>query len=253
MELNFVNRNGVVPLYYQIQQQLFERIRFGDLKAGDPLPSEQEIATRLGVSRMTARLAIKSLCELGIVYSERGKGTFVSGLKMEKNFRQVLSFTEEMQLSGRHPRSRVLSFEAVPAADDIAEALNLCSTDEVFRLQRLRIADSFPMGIECSHIPARLCPDLMQTFDARNSLYQLLSDRYRIQMAIADEVVEASLAGTEEAKLLRIRKGSPVFVFTRTSYVQQGQPVEYVKSVYRADRYRMVNRLTRFNREFFES
>ncbi len=252
MELNFINRNGVVPIYYQIQQQLFERIRAGDIKAGDAIPSEQEISTRLGVSRMTARLAIKSLCELGIVYSEQGKGTFVSGLKLEKNFRQVLSFTEEMERSGRRPRSRVLSFEVVPAEGDAAQALGLKRQEKVIQLKRLRIADSVPMGTECSHLPVRLCPDLLETFDPGTSLYRILSERYRIQIAIADEIVEAGLAEAEDARLLRIRKGSPVFSFTRTSYIQQGQPVEYVKSIYRGDRYKIVNRLTRLNREFFQ-
>ncbi|MFZ0589200.1 MAG: GntR family transcriptional regulator [Bryobacteraceae bacterium] len=252
MELNFVNRNGILPLYYQIQQQLFERIRLGELKAGDPIPSEQEISTRLGVSRMTARLAIKSLCELGIVYSEKGRGSFVSGLKLDKNFRQVLSFTEEMGLSGRRAQSRVLGFEMVPAEADAAEALGLKRHENVVRLRRLRIADSVPMGIECSHLPARLCPDLKDTFDGRTSLYQTLYERYGIQMAIADEIVEAGLAEREEARLLRIREGSPVFSFTRTSYVQQGQPVEYVKSTYRGDRYRIVTRLMRLNPEFIE-
>jgi GntR family transcriptional regulator len=252
VELNFVNRNGIVPLYCQIQQQLYERIRAGELKAGDPIPSEQEISTKLGVSRMTARLAIKALCELGLVYSERGRGTFVSGLKLEKNFRQVLSFTEEMQFSGRQARSRMLSFEIVPAGEEVARALNLKPRDQVMKLRRLRIADSVPMGIECSCLPARLCPDLKETFDPRTSLYQTLSDRYGIQIAIADEIVEAGLAGSEDARLLRIRAGSAIFAFTRTSYLQHGQPVEYVKSIYRADRYKIVNRLTRFNREFFE-
>lgn len=252
MELNFVRRNGVLPLYYQIQQQLFERIRLGELKAGDPIPSEQEIATRLGVSRMTARLAIKSLCELGIVYSEQGKGSFVSGLKLEKNFRQVLSFTEEMGLSGRRARSRVLSFEVMPAKGEAAEALGLQRQENVFRLRRLRIADSVPMGVECSHIPARLCPDLKESFDGRGSLYEILSERYGIQMTIADEIVEAGLAEEEEARLLRIKQGSAVFFFTRTSYLQQGQPVEYVRSTYRGDRYRIVSRLMRLNPEFVE-
>ena len=251
MELNFVDRSGIVPIYYQIQQQLFERIRRGELKPGDPIPSEQEISTKLGVSRMTARLAIKSLCKLGIVYSEQGKGSFVSGLKLQKSFRQVLSFTEEMQLSGRQARSRVLAFESIAAEEDIKDALNLKPQDRVFKLRRLRIADSAPMGIECSYLPARLYPDLKETFEPRKSLYRTLSERYGVQIEIADEVVEAGLAGSEEARLLRIPKKSAVFLFSRTSYSAQGQPLEYVKSTYRADRYKIVNRLTRFNRDFF--
>jgi len=53
---------------------------------------------------MTARQALKSLCDLGVTYSQRGKGTFVSEIKLEKSFRQVLSFSEEMQAT--RPLSR---------------------------------------------------------------------------------------------------------------------------------------------------
>src|SRR5579885_1001674 len=96
LEMMSLDRQSVLPLYYQIRQKLLEQIRCGALHAGDQLPSEQEIAARLRVSRMTARQAIKSLCEMGLVYSQRGKGTFVSHGKLEKNSRQVLSFSEEM-------------------------------------------------------------------------------------------------------------------------------------------------------------
>ena len=109
------------------------------------------------------------------------------------------------------------------------------------------------MGIECSSLPLRLCPDLLETFDPRNSLYEALAERYGINMIVADEVAEAGLSDSETARLLRIAKGSPVFLFTRISYVQSGQPIEHVKSTYRGDRYKIVNRLTRQNRGLLNS
>jgi GntR family transcriptional regulator len=89
-----------------------------------------------------------------------------------------------------------------------------------------------------------VCPDLLQAFDPTRSLYQTLSERYGVHIVAADEVAEAGLAGAEEAKLLKVARSSPVFLFTRTSYSQSGQPVEYVKSTYRGDRFKIVNRLT---------
>ncbi len=107
-----LDRQSVVPLYYQIQQGLREQIRSSELKPGELMPSEQEIAARLGVSRMTARQALKSLCSRGLAFSQRGKGTFVSRMKLEKNFRQLLSFSEEMKDRGSQPRSKVLGSSA---------------------------------------------------------------------------------------------------------------------------------------------
>ena len=244
-----INRHSVIPIYYQIQQRLLEGIQSGALKAGDSVASEQEIAAQLGVSRMTARQALKSLCDLGVAYSVRGKGTFVSGMKLEKNFRQVQSFTDEMTALGLRPQSRVLAFEITPASPEAAKALRLAAGEQVVSLRRIRLAGSSPMGIEWSCLPLRLCPNLIKTLDPQASLYEALSAHHGIQMFFADEVIEAGLASNEEARLLGIRRKSPVFLFTRTSYVKDGRPVEFVKSTYRADRYKIVNRLTRLNRE----
>jgi len=240
-----LNRHSAVPLYYQIQQHLLARIRSGDLKPGRPVPSEQEIAARLRISRMTARQALKSLCDLGVAYSQRGKGTFVSEIKLEKEFRQVLSFSEEMQARGSRAQSRVLSFGIEDASPDVIGALRLPPDEKVVSLRRVRLEGSSPMGIEWSRMPLSLFPDLQEKFDPHGSLYRALQEHYGIDIAVTEEMVEAGVAGAEESKLLGIKKGTPVFSFTRTSYVRSGQPVEYVKSTYRGDRYKLVNRLTR--------
>jgi DNA-binding GntR family transcriptional regulator len=240
-----LDRQSVVPLYYQIQQSLLGQIRAGELVAGAPMPSEQEIATRLGVSRMTARQALKSLCSLGVAYSQRGKGTFVSAVKLEKNFRQVMSFSEEMGQRGSQPSSRVLRFETTEPNEEVKEALGLIAGEKIIRLKRVRLADSISLCIECTHLPLRFCPDLPEKYDPQTSLYQALGRHYGIQIELADEVAEASVATAEEAKLLRIRAKAPVFRFTRTAFLRSGQPIEFVKSAYRGDRCRVVNRLSR--------
>ena len=245
MAVAVLDRQSVVPLYYQIQLRLIEQIRSGELKPGDLVPSEQEISARLGVSRMTARQALKSLCSRGLVYSQRGKGTFVSRMKLEKNFRQLLSFSEEMKDRGSQPRSKVLAFKRILADGDVAEALRLNPAEEVIFLRRVRMADSSPLCIEATHLPARLCPDLLENFEPSGSLYEALAERYGLQVHLADEVAEASVATAAEAKLLRVRGKSPVFRFTRTAYLHNGQPIEFVKSTYRGDRCKVVNRLTR--------
>jgi len=240
-----LDRQSVVPLYYQIQQRLSEQIRSGELKPGELVPSEQEIADKLGVSRMTARQALKSLCSRGLTFSQRGKGTFVSRMKLEKNFRQLLSFSEEMKDRGSRPRSKVLAFKRMLPDADVAEALHLKAEEEVFLLRRVRMADAASLCIEATHLPARMCPDLLENFEPSESLYRALAEHYGLQIHIADEVAEASVATAAEAKLLRVREKSPVFRFTRTAYLHDGQPIEFVKSTYRGDRCKVVSRLTR--------
>lgn len=239
-----LDRQSAVPLYYQIQQFLLEQIHSGVFEPGEAISSEQEISARFRVSRMTVRQALRSLCDEGVLYSQRGRGTFVSQAKLEKNFRNVLSFSEEMSNSGSRPSSKVLSFSIVPADVNTAEALRIKAQDNVISLRRLRLADEIAMAIEWSHIPVHFCPDLLGTFDARTSLYATLAERYGLEIAITEEVAEAAVANAEEARLLEIRKASAVFRLARTSYLRDGRPVEYVNSIYRGDRYRIVNRLS---------
>ena len=120
---------------------------------------------------------------------------------------------------------------------------------KVFRLRRVRYSDGLPMGIECSCLPQLLCPDLLETFDPSTSLYETLAEQYGIQMEVTDEVVEVGSATAEEAALLKIASGSPVFLFTRTCYAENGKPLEFVKSTYRGDRYKIVQRLRRAKRD----
>lgn len=239
-----LDRQSAVPLYYQIQQFVLEQIHSGVFRPGEAISSEQEISARMRVSRMTVRQALKSLCSQGVLYSQRGKGTFVSATKLEKNFRNVLSFSEEMRSSGTRPSSKVLSFDLAQADLETAEALKIKADEKVISLRRLRLADEVPMAIEWSHLPVSFCPDLLKAFDPRSSLYQTLAERYGIHIAVTEEVAEAAAANLEESRLLKIGKGSPVFHFVRTSYLRDGKPVEYVNSTYRGDRYRLVNRLT---------
>lgn len=240
-----LERRSGVPLYYQIQQRLMDQIRTGEFRPGEPIPSLQEIAARLGVSQMTARQAIHTLCDQGVMYSKQGKGTFISGIKKEKNFRQVFSFTEEARQRGATPSSRVLSFRLQASSREVRTALGMSRGQKVFRLRRVRFSDGLPMAIECSCLPQPLFPGLLDTFDPAGSLYQVLTERYGVQMAVTDEVVEVGKASAEEAALLKVAAGSPVFLFTRTSYGENGNPLEYVKSTFRGDRYKIVQRLTR--------
>ena len=239
-----LDRRSVVPLYYQIQQFLLDQIHSGAFGPGEAILSEKEISARMGVSRMTVRQALKSLCSQGVLYSQRGKGTFVSATKLEKNFRNVLSFSEEMSKLGSRPSSKVICFEVAQPDIKGTEALKMKAADQVFILRRLRLADGIPMAIECSHIPVHFCPDLLESFDPATSLYETLAKQYGIHIAVTEEEAEAAVAKAEESRLLKIGKGSPVFHFVRTSYLRDGKPVEYVNSTYRGDRYRIVNRLT---------
>jgi GntR family transcriptional regulator len=233
-----LDKSGFVPLYYQIQRALMEKIHSGELATGDPLASEEELARVYQVSRMTARQALHGLKTSGFAVSQKGRGTFVTRPKLEKNIMHLKGFTEEMKHLGMVPSSKLLEQTVVKATSELAEQLRVDPDDLVMRLRRLRLADGIPMALEQSHIPLRLFPGLEKINFAKQSLYFVLRETYAVKVAWADEVIEALPATREESALLTIPNKASVLSISRVIMTTEETPIEVACSRYRGDRYR---------------
>ncbi|GGH08158.1 GntR family transcriptional regulator [Silvibacterium dinghuense] len=234
-----LDKNGFIPLYYQIERALMEQIQSGQLSEGDPLASEEELSRQYQVSRMTARQALHGLKMKGYAFSEKGRGTFVTRPKLDKNIMHLQGFTEDMRQRGFKASSRLLEQAVIEASDPgLAEKLKLKSTDRILRLRRLRLADGIPMAIEESNIPLLHFPGLERIDFAQHSLYQALRDRYGVRVGYADETIEALHATADEAEMLTIPRRACVLSITRVIMTTQESPIEAAVSRYRGDRYR---------------
>jgi GntR family transcriptional regulator len=234
-----LDKQGFVPLYYQIEQSILERISSGQLKQGDLLESEEELSRRYKVSRMTARQALQRLKARGYAVSERGRGTFVTRPKLSKSILVLNGFTDELRKKGITPSSRLLQQEVRASDDDVlAERLNIATGAPVLYLRRLRLADDIPLAIEESHIPLELFPGIEKIDFSERSLYQTMHEQFHMQFGWADEVIEALPATAGEAQLLTIPKASSLLCISRTLVSGEGTTLEFAVSRYRGDRYR---------------
>jgi GntR family transcriptional regulator len=238
-----LDKNGFIPLYYQIQRALMERIHSGDLSEGDLLASEEELARTYQVSRMTARQALHGLKTRGYAHSQKGRGTFVTKPKLEKNIMHLRGFTEDMKQRGMVPSSKLLEQTTVEADEELAENLKIDPGLPLMRLRRLRLADGTPMALEVSHVPLRQFPGLERTNFAKESLYYTLREKYGVRVAWADEVIEALPATREESELLTIPRRASVLSISRTIITTEQMPIEIAYSRYRGDRYRALIRI----------
>ncbi|MFM8395042.1 MAG: GntR family transcriptional regulator [Acidobacteriota bacterium] len=239
-----LNKNSFTPLYYQIEQALRRQIAEGVLAPGEAL-SERELSEQLGVSRMTTRQAFNTLRDEGLIYTERGRGTFVAKPKMDVHTRQLLGFSEDMRRRGLTPSSRILNFRRGVPLEVVRERLDLEVGDEVYEIERLRLADGTPMAWEICHLPVGLGIEVGPEALEGGSLYQLFEEAGGIRLLEADEVLEAACATRREAELLSITRRSPVLIVERTVRDVDHRPVEYVRSVYRGDRYQAQIKLKR--------
>jgi GntR family transcriptional regulator len=235
-----LDKTSFTPLYFQIQTNLLKMIKSGELRAGDPVPSEEELSRVYGVSRMTTRQALQSLKNQGYATGQKGRGTFVTQPKVEKDIAHLSGFTAEMRTLGMRASSRVLEAVSTVADDDIASQLQLLPGAPIFRLVRLRFADGVPMAIEEGSLSRERFPGI-EAIDFRNaSLYQTLRERYGVTINSADEILEARAANRRESDLLEIPPRSSLLVISRILRSADGKPIEAARSLYRGDRYRAV-------------
>jgi GntR family transcriptional regulator len=213
-----------------------------ELDVGDALPSERRLAAHLGVSRPTLRAVIDELVREGLLLRRHGSGTYVAEPKIALPL-AMTSFSEDMTRRGMRPSSRVVSFDVQSAGAKLGQRLNLSPVEEVWVITRLRLADEETMAIEWLHAPRRLLPDLTREEIASRSFYELLGERRGIVIAKGVQTIEPTVTSHEEAELLGVPVHAPAFLFERTTESEAGEVVEFVRSVYRGDRYRLITEL----------
>jgi GntR family transcriptional regulator len=173
----------------------------------------------------------------------RGSGTYVQHPKMSQEL-TMTSFSEDMRRRGFVPGSRMLSMNTTHAGARLGRLLQVSPSEPIVVVKRLRLADGEPMAIETLHIPDALVPGLTPTM-LTGSFYELLQERYSIVVASGTQAIEPTVTNDEESEALGVPLHSPAFLFERTSRDVNERTIEFVHSVYRGDRYRIVSELSR--------
>ena len=214
---------------------------------GGALPSERQLSVDLGVSRLTVRAALDELVREGFLIRRRGSGTFVREPKIAQEL-TMTSFSEEMRRRGMTPGSRTLSLETTTAGAYLGRCLHVSPSEPVVVAKRLRLADGESMAIETLHVPESLVPGLEPKDLDRGSFYELLAERYGITIVGGMQTIEPTVTNEEESEALSVPLHSPAFLFERTTRSENDDIVEFVRSIYRGDRYRLVSELNRRER-----
>ena len=214
---------------------------------GGALPSERQLSVDLGVSRLTLRAALDELVREGYLVRRRGSGTFVREPKVAQEL-AMTSFSEEMRRRGMTPGSRTLSLESTTAGAYLGRCLHVSPSEPVVVAKRLRLADGESMAIETLHVPESLVPGLEPKDLDRGSFYELLAERYDITIVGGMQTIEPTVTNEEESEALDVPLHSPAFLFERTTRSENDDIVEFVRSIYRGDRYRLVSELNRRER-----
>jgi GntR family transcriptional regulator len=230
------------PAHVRIEEWLERLINSGALRLEDRLPSEVDMATALGVSRMTLRQALGMLEGKGLLVRKRGRwgGSFVARPRLEYDLSGLPGFTEQMRRSNAVAGARVIEAATVSPAPEVRQALQLGRRDKVHRVVRVRSANREPVALEVSSFPAEVFPDLLSG-PLAGSLYVALR-RLGHPPFSATEVLEPVIASAEHASLLWMAEGAPLLAVQRTAWDIEGRPVEHSVDYFRPDRMRITLR-----------
>jgi len=236
------------PLYARIEAALAAEIAGGTLVAGAQLPTEEQLIARFQMSRTTIRKAIDNLVARGLVEIRRGKGTFVTHPKITQALTELTGFAEDMVVLGRHPTSRLLDKRIVSANEQAARALQIAPGTQVYRIERIRLADGIPMSFDETYLPLEIGDKVVSNNLDAEPIFDLLENKYALPLVEASYQLEAVTADRQVAQALNIAVGAPIFLIERTSYTTGEQPVDYEKLYYRGDAIRFATRLSRRSR-----
>ncbi len=232
-------RNGM-PAYQRIQAAIIRRVESGQLKPGDMVDSERELARIHRVSLMTARHALVGLEKEGMVERRRGSGTFVAPPKI--HFNKLMSYTEQMAGRGLSAVSKILSFGIINTEQEIAARLSLPPTSRLIKLERLRSAADEPFALETCYLSAEEFAGLIEAPVERGSLFSILEHDYGLEIAHADEEIDATSADPHTARLLSVPNGLPLLRIRQVIYSAKGKATIYVLGLYRSDRHILLIR-----------
>jgi len=234
------NGHNGLPAYQRIQTVIRGRISNGELKPGDSVASERELARLHGVSLMTARHALAGLEQEGVVERRRGAGTFVAPPRI--HFNKLMSYTEQMASRGLAAASKVIMSKVIEGDEEIAARLMLPATTKMIKIERLRHTSDEPFALETCYLPAEKFPGLVLEPLARGSLFSTLERDYEVQLTYADEEVDATAAESRVAQMLQVPRGAPVMRIRQVIYSSNAKPVIYVVGFYRAERHSLFIR-----------
>jgi Transcriptional regulators len=232
-----MNLSDMAPKYTHIIQYFIEKIKSGELKDGDQLPTEDLLCSYFNVSRITVRQALNELAYEGYIIKKHGKGSYVNTGIAKMQLNSLQGFTEEMKNRGMTASSKILEINLLNADNIVANKLQIEEGSMVYCIERLRLANEEPMSIEKVYIPYYLCSDI-EKHDLSGSLYEALEKYYNLVPKRADQCIEATVAAKREQEILKIKQRAPVLKIERTTYLSNNTPLEYVTSIYRGDKYK---------------
>ncbi|MDR1251795.1 MAG: GntR family transcriptional regulator [Treponema sp.] len=231
-----LDRNSSKPLYVQLKGIIKEKIENGEWQPNEMIPSENELASSYGISRMTARSVVTQLVAEGSLYRVQGKGTFICEDKIEMTSLSYAGIRSQLEKKGYDVETRLLDVRQIPARGSAAQHLGLSPGSLVYEIKRIRIANKIPISYHHSFIPVSFCENL-EEYDLQNEqLCDIMSAHYGLRRTYSVETLESYLADDQKAEVLGIGYGFPLILLQDIIFDAARVAFEYSRIYFRGDK-----------------
>ncbi len=233
-----LDKNSLIPLYIQLENLLLRKIEREEIRIGDLIPSENELAKEFSVSRMTAKKAIDLLAIKGLVERIKGKGTYVIGKdkKIELPLNRLRGFTQKVKEMGLEPENIVPVLEKRKANEKIANLLGINVEEEIWYMERIRQIGCTPAVFEQSYIAVSLLPNLKRE-DLLNSKFEYVK-KQGLEISDSDREISAEIPNDYVASSLQLKRNEPILLAECITYLKNGKVLEYSTIYYNQKKYR---------------
>lgn len=230
-----LEKNSPIPLYFQIKEDIIQKIKQKQYHVEDRLPSETELMDLYDVSRTTIRKAVDALVNEGYLEVRRGIGTFIQQPKKNLwDLAELRSFNEEVGRQGLKGTTKMLSIDKVNSNEKLEEVFN-GYYKEFYQLDRLRYIEGDPSVLVTTFVPMDITPELDRFNFSEDSLFRIFKEEYQLKIDYAVKTFSAINVEEEDARLLKIEKGCAIQLVETITYDDEGYPIEFSISRDRGD------------------
>ncbi|HHW74119.1 MAG TPA: GntR family transcriptional regulator [Firmicutes bacterium] len=235
-----LDKGSFIPIYHQLFKHFEGLILSGELVPGDMLPTEMEFSEQLGISRMTVRRVISELAAAGMVYTVKGKGTFVAEPKLDE---VAFSLNQRIEDLGydRPMSTHLLECRIIKAEEPISTRLRIDKGTHCLFCRIVTRTGRIPLIYKTYYTIYTKKAPLIENQLRDMTLTRIASQHSENLPSRTKRILMASSARKDEAAVLDIEHNYPVFFMTETIYDQDNKVIAWGKSVFNGKHYRFVS------------
>jgi len=244
-----ISKSGHIPIYYQLKQVIISKIKSGEIKENQQIPTEDEFCKMYNISKAPVRQALQELEAENYIYKIRGKGSFVSSNYIKQPIAKLQSFTNDILSIGHQPSAKLISREIISADYEVAKALNIEEGDRVLQGVRLRYIDDEVYSLNYSHFSIDMFPETEQMDLSALSIYEIIENEMNCEIVRAIQTLEATATPPDIAKIIGRQIGSPLLLMNRVTFIRRDlkeMPFEFVKVYFMPDKYKCEVQLSKY-------